>query len=104
MINAYYPTKKILEDEIDLIVWRDEFKDLDKDLVLDITRKICRTEENNFNVSIARIKNEYHKQAREIKQEEERLKRLNNTIVPSDKAISQALVKLKNKGLYYEKA
>ena len=54
------------------MVWEDEFVTYDKDTVIDATRELCRTTENNFDISIASIKNY-------IKDKEKSQKDINDT-------------------------
>ena len=58
LIRAYYPTKKILDNELEVMVWCDEFANYDKEKVIKATRELCRTIENNFDINIASIKNQ----------------------------------------------
>ena len=39
------------------MIWEDEFAIYDKDKVVEATRQLCRTTEDNFNINIASIKN-----------------------------------------------
>ena len=48
------------------MVWVDELKDCENELIIKATRKICSEEENNLKINIARIKNKY----KELKEEQ----------------------------------
>ena len=71
IIKAYYPTKKILDNELEVMVWCDEFAFYDKDRVIEATRQLCRTKENSFDISIASIKNKVHELQLSRKSEED---------------------------------
>ena len=57
LINAYYPTVKLINNEMDVIVWCKEFADLDKDITIAATREVCNETTNPYEVNIAKIKN-----------------------------------------------
>ena len=68
MINAFYPYKKILEDEMDLLVWRKAFSEYDKDITLKATEQLCNEDATGLLVNIASIK----KRVAELEEEKKR--------------------------------
>ena len=71
IIRAYYPTKKILDNPLEVMVWEDEFVNYDNDRVIEATRMLCRTTEDHFDINIASIKNKINDLQRGRKQEED---------------------------------
>lgn len=75
VIKAYYPTKKILDNEIELEVWREEFEKFDNKITLEATKNVCRNNEDGLDVNIAVIRNEYYR----LKNQKENIKKITNT-------------------------
>lgn len=56
IIRAYYPTKKILDNELEVIVWCDEFANYDKEITIKAVRELCTEDKDGYRVNIASIK------------------------------------------------
>lgn len=56
IIRAYYPTKKILDNELEVIVWCDEFSNYDKEITIKAVRELCTEDKDGYKVNIASIK------------------------------------------------
>ena len=70
IIRAYYPTKKILDNELEVIVWCDEFANYDKDITVKAVRELCTEDKDGYKVNIASIKERVAEIEEEIKKEE----------------------------------